>query len=135
VQEHETRLDRWIELKTSDRNATAHFDPGMFVTRQIEDVVERNAVQRVAGVSGQRAEQKRQAMDEQMAGLRVAPSRTVTCNSNWSWSPLLWSSNWMLGTSGNGMLGAKAAPYASRGNNLRAALGLRRNLFSLESAK
>jgi len=44
AEERETRLHRWIEPKTTDRDAAPHFIPAMLLNKLIEDVLQRDAV-------------------------------------------------------------------------------------------
>jgi hypothetical protein len=44
TQEGEARLYCWIELKTADRNTTAHFTPAMALNQVVDDFFQRYAV-------------------------------------------------------------------------------------------
>ena len=44
AEEREARLHRWIEPKTTDRDAAPHFIPAMLLNKLIEDVLQRDAV-------------------------------------------------------------------------------------------
>jgi hypothetical protein len=50
VQESEAGFDGGIELKAADGNAPAHFTPAMSLYEDIDDVLQGNAVQGIAGM-------------------------------------------------------------------------------------
>ena len=47
AKEREARLHRWIELKTTDGNTAPQFTPPMLLDKLIENVLQRDAVQRI----------------------------------------------------------------------------------------
>jgi len=52
TQESQAGLDRWIELEATDRNSPPHLAPTMPLDELIEDVLQRYAVQGIAGKRG-----------------------------------------------------------------------------------
>ena len=54
AQKGEAGLHGGIELKTTNGDASAHFAPAVFLNELVEDVFQRDAVQRIAGMGGRR---------------------------------------------------------------------------------
>jgi len=50
AEERQAGLDRRIELETADGNTPPHFTPAVALDQLVEDVFQRDAVQRIAGM-------------------------------------------------------------------------------------
>jgi hypothetical protein len=58
AQEGEAGLHRWIELETANGDAPPHFAPAMPLDQLVDDVFQRDAVQRIVGVNDRRCHVK-----------------------------------------------------------------------------